>query len=205
MSDESGDLAQAVLDLERAYWRLPDVVGSLAARSAQLEQSLWASWSTAGFGSPPPETNPNPCGDSPVTDFPNICPCFPGTITLHDSYWGDCDIVFDPDTNSWTGCKIVAYPGGGGCFAHPSCPIHYTLFGNNASGLWSLKFDWLGASGCMGGGTCTDATNVSHTVALPLTDCNGPNTLSFGGTTIGGMYPFGAGTITITINLPDGS
>lgn len=131
-----------------------------------------------GFGA-----NPN-C----VTDFPAICACIPPTITLVDSFYGNCDIVYDPLALAWTGCNIVTLPNNLSCAGPVTFALHYTLTGDNTTSAWRLTTQYKVTNfttHCPVASICSDATNQSLNLTITL-NCSGTSSVSF---TVNGTIP----------------
>lgn len=96
---------------------------------------------------------------SGVTVFPNVSPSIPFHLTLVDSIYGDFDLVWDQATLTWSGCKVVSFPGNL-AFPPASTPVKFTLFGDSSTTSWSLVVFWCSSgSAPRDGATCGDPAN----------------------------------------------
>jgi hypothetical protein len=187
------DLEARLIRAERQAYEHQDSLRKLKDDADQVGQ--WILTTTPGSG----EGNAN-C----VTIYPVVNSCIPFTLTLHDSYYGDCTLTWDGMAN-WVGCKMVSYPGTVLCAAR-SCPIFYVLFGDAGTNVWTLQVGFHGTSDRSGnvcptaGKTCSDSPNRVRNASSTFSD-PGTSSWSFLGGAQGQIYPTGVSP-TNTITLP---
>src|SRR3954454_8130538 len=120
-----GPMETRLLAVERAQARIDDDFRVLRREVIALSQGIWDAWSAVRL---PVGVQPGGCPG--VADFPDVCPCLPLTLTLHDPYYGDCTLPYDPGQLAWFGCKLVSLPANPSCSAVSSFALHYILNGD---------------------------------------------------------------------------
>lgn len=192
----TGDLEARVITLERALGRLRPRIKSVR-QLAEINDQTLGRFRCYGGGIAPV---------GGVTDFPAVCATIPVTLTVVDTYYGNCDITYDSASKSWIGCKMVSYPGTSHCPA-VSSPITYVLVGSNTTHTWPLNVKWVGVSNGSGyicpssAASCSTQTNGTDPMTATM-QCTGTTTWRFGGASIAGdIYPVNT-SVTLTITIP---